>query len=108
MQKKALYVRLKGILEGVNLLFLDSAETFINKVSISLLLSSLSFPRNSVFLCTNLTRRYTRASIHLTASINSHFFLANLDVFYNPVLTFLPYPKMLLNDSSHQGVQAHE
>jgi len=31
MQKKALYVRLKGILEGVNLLFLDSAETFINK-----------------------------------------------------------------------------
>jgi hypothetical protein len=36
MQKKALYVRFKGIPEGVNYLSLNIAKTFINKGFMSL------------------------------------------------------------------------
>lgn len=33
--------------------------------------------------------------IHITISTNGHSFLATPDVYYNPLLTFLSYSKML-------------
>ena len=58
------------------------------------------------FFCINYIIR--KVNIHITTSTNAHFFLATPDAFYNPSLTFLPYPKMFLNDFFHQGERAHE